>query len=301
MKRVSVLGFMLCCFLVFVGSVESQMTRPLYADSPLVRPLYVGSFNYNNQSVPMSLSIGYRLYFLTDSITFSRNNRPDVVFSDHLGINSSQKLNEFFLSGSAGNLTSRYYYEHTRIYSGSGSLTSDQYLFSTPASTSRVSSLITSIDGKISSNRLEIGYPVYFSRLSTTIEPFLVGEWISRSFTLTSQNNAAAENAVAHISGFSDNLNSMDTVLYGAGINYAYGVSTNGGLTFKYLKTISSKSNNSLFDVEYRYYIAGGRNLPNLGGFFTVGYTYRTHSYGLNVGDLKESSRGPYLGLAVNF
>lgn len=292
MKKIFALSFVfLSCFLVFTENAQSQQ----------VRPLYVGSFNYNNQNVPVSLSIGYRMYFLKDSITFSRNNRPDIVFGEHLGVNSSQTMNEIFLLGYAGSLATRYYYEHSRVYSGSGSLSANQYLLANPLPASPTAALLTSVDGKISSNRLEIGYPVYFARLNTTLEPFLVGEWISRSFTLTSANSVAVKDASDYVNALTNNLNSADSVLYGLGILYTQFVSSSSGLTLKYLKTTSSRSNNSLFDVEYRYYANVLRNNPNLSGFFTVGYSYRTHSYGLNIGDLKENSRGPYIGLSVNF
>lgn len=292
MKRIFVLSFVfLVCFLVFTGNAESQ----------LVRPLYVGSVNYNNQNVPMSLSLGYRLYFMKDSITFSRNNRPDVIFSDNLGANTSRNVNELFVIGYVGNLAARYYYEHTKLYSGSGSLSSDQYLLTTAATGSPAASLATSLDGRISSNRLEIGYPVYFSRINTTLEPFFVGEWINRNFTITSLNNGAVKDAADYINSFSNNLNSADSTLYGIGILYTQFISTNSGLTLKYLKTASSRSNNSIFDVEYRYYVNVLRNTPSQEVFFGMGYTYRTHSYNLNVGDLRDSSSGPYLGLAVSF
>ena len=198
MRRIFVLSFVfLVCFLVFTGNAESQ----------LARPLYVGSFNYNNQNVPMFLSLGYKLYFMKDSITFSRNNRPDVIFSDNLGANTSQNVNELFVLGYVGNLAARYYYEHTKLYAGSGSLSSGQYLLTTAASGSPTASLFTSLDGRISSNRLEVGYPVYFSRINTTLEPFFVGEWINRNFTITSLNNVAVKDAVDYINSFSNNLN----------------------------------------------------------------------------------------------
>lgn len=293
MKRIFALSFVwLFCFLVLAGNADSQ----------LVRPLYVGSFNYNNQNVPMSISLGYRFYSLKDSTTFLRNNRPDVSFRDNLGVSFSQNLNEFFVLGYVGNLAARYYYEHTRIYSGSGSLSSNQFLLSTPPNnTSPPASLLTSFDGKISSNRLEIGYPVHFARISTTLEPFFVGEWINRNFTLTSINGVAVKDTVDYINAFSGNLNSADSTIYGLGILYTQFVSTNSGLTFKYLKTTSSRSNNSMFDVEYRYYADVLRNTSNRDVFLGVGYTYRTHSYNLNVGDLRDNSMGPYVGLAINF
>jgi hypothetical protein len=252
----------------------------------------------NNQVLPAYLSTGFNFISAKTDFALSQPDRADVKFSDDLGYNKSGCLTEWWISGNVGNFSARYYHMFPKSFNGSGSLKNSIFIAKplTPPATSTVaiveSSLVDST-ATFSSNRIEAGIPLYFQRQSVVIEPFIVGEWHRKEFTL------ATTKPNVDLSNLCNRINSTRSALIGPGIAYRQIISNNLSIDIKGFRAYSElNSSLTFFDIKSTVLLLGN---GSTGCRAAVGYTYRNYDLGQELTRLQILTSGPYVEVGFTF
>jgi hypothetical protein len=266
---------------------------------------FVGAIKSNDQIVPAYVTTGFNFIYGKSSFILNRQDGGDLKFSDDLGFNKSGAFTEWYISGNAGSFSTRYYYMFPKVFSGSGTLKNSLIQVVVPSATipaitttkAIIETSLVDATGAFSSSRIEVGFPFYFARLGVVLEPFVVGEWNKKDFSLTTATTPTTVST--GLSALASQINTSRSSLIGPGIVYRQVISKNLDLSFKFFKACSDLDSSLTFmDVKTNWFFQDGY----AHGFFAGGgYNYRNYNLGHTSGRFHSVISGPYLEVGFNF